>query len=149
LSRSLPIAALFGLLLAGAPALAQTHGSRGASAKAAKAADADEPALEAGEMRVRAESYEQVAKGRFEARGLVDLRVAGMRIQADRADVFEDLQPDGSVKRRLVAEGNVTFIRGDERLSGDRMEMDDAGHGFFENAVGYVEPGVLVVLRVV
>ena len=145
MSRSLPIAALFGLLLAGAPALAQTHGSRGgAPAKAARPADADEPTLEAGEMRVRAESYEQVAKGRFEARGLVDLRVAGMRIQADRADVFEDLQPDGSVKRRLVAEGNVVFIRGDERLSGDRMEMDDAGHGFFENAVGYVEPGVFV-----
>ena len=58
-------------------------------------------------------------------RGLVDLRLGGMRIHADKADVFEEKQPDGTVKRRLVAEGNVVFIRGEERLSGDRVEMDD------------------------
>ena len=69
---------------------------------------------------------------------------AAMRIQADKADVYEDVQPDGSVKRRLVAEGNVVFIRGEERLSGDRVEMDESGRGFFENAVGFVEPGVFV-----
>ncbi len=93
---------------------------------------------------MRSESYEQVAKGHFEARGLVDLRLGATRIQADKADVYEDVQPDGSVKRRLVAEGNVVFIRGDERLSGDRVEMDEAGRGFFENAVGFIEPGVFV-----
>jgi LPS-assembly protein len=141
LSRSFPL--LAALLLAVVPAQAQAPAGRHAP-KAVKPAPAEEPALEAGEMHVRAESYEQVAKGRFEARGLVDLRLGGMRIQADKADVFEDVQPDGSTKRRLVAEGNVVFIRGEERLSGDRMEMDEAGHGFFENAVGYVEPGVFV-----
>ncbi len=104
----------------------------------------EEPVPDPGDLRVKAESYEQVAKGHIEARGTVDLRVAGMRIQADKADVYEDLQPDGSVKRRLVAEGNVVFIRGEERLSGDRMEMDDSGRGFFENAVGFVEPGVFI-----
>jgi LPS-assembly protein len=103
-----------------------------------------EPASDPNEMRVRSESYEQVAKGHFEARGLVDLRLGGMRIQADKADVYEDPQPDGSVKRRLVAEGNVVFIRGEERLSGDRVEMDESGRGFFENAVGFVEPGVFI-----
>jgi LPS-assembly protein len=137
LSRLLPIPALAVLALAGAPARAQ------APAPAAPAA-AQEPTLEPGEMRVRAESYEQVEKGRFAARGLVDLRLAGMRIQADKADVFEEPQPDGTIKRRIVAEGNVVFIRGEERLAGDRVEMDDAGHGFLENAVGYVEPGVFV-----
>ncbi len=103
-----------------------------------------EPPTDPGELRVRSESYEQVAKGHFEARGLVDLRLGAMRIQADKADVYEDPQPDGSVKRRLVAEGNVVFIRGEERLSGDRVEMDESGKGFFENAVGFVEPGVFI-----
>jgi LPS-assembly protein len=103
-----------------------------------------EPAVDPNEMRVRSESYEQVAKGHFEARGLVDLHLGQMRIQADKADVYEDPQPDGSVKRRLVAEGNVVFIRGTERLSGDRVEMDESGKGFFENAVGFVEPGVFI-----
>ncbi len=110
----------------------------------AKLGPGEEPPVEAGDVRVKAESVEQVAKGRIEARGTVDLRVSGMRIQADKADVFEDAQPDGTVKRRIVAEGNVVFIRGEERLAGDRVEMDDTGRGFIENAVGYVEPGVFV-----
>lgn len=97
-----------------------------------------------GEMRIRAESYEQVIKGQWEARGFVDLTMGGIRIQADRADVFEVEQPDGSTSRRIVAEGNVVFLRGEERLAGDRLEMDEAGRGFLENAVGYVEPGVFV-----
>jgi len=135
-------------LLAGAPARAQgpprppageRHGTP------ATPAPGGEPALEPGELHVKADSYEQVAKGRWAARGgTVDLRVGDMRIEADKADVFEEPQPDGSVKHRIVAEGNVVFIRGEERLSGDRMEMDDGGRGFLENAVGYVEPGVFV-----
>jgi LPS-assembly protein len=95
-------------------------------------------------MRVRAESYEQVAKGHIEARGFVDLDVSGMRIQADQADIYEETRPDGTIGHRIVAEGNVVFLRGQERLSGDRLEMDDAGRGFFQNAVGYIEPGVWV-----
>jgi LPS-assembly protein len=143
LSRSLPLSFLVGLLLAGGPATAQEPASRQRPAGSEPAASG-EPALEPGEIRVRAESYEQVAKGHLEARGFVDMRVAGMRIQADKGDVYEDPQPDGTVKRRLVAEGNVVFIRGEERLSGDRLEMDDTGHGFIDNFVGYVEPGVFV-----
>jgi LPS-assembly protein len=130
LSRSVSLLAV--LVLAAAAARAQAPGSAA-------------PALEPGELRVKADSYEQVAKGRWEARGgTVDLRVSDMRIQADRADVLEEPQPDGTVRHRFVAEGNVVFIRGEERLSGDRLEMDDAGRGFMENAVGYVEPGVFV-----
>lgn len=149
--RLLPPLILAGLLLV--PGLVRAQEARPAPAASTSPATtasppapsgAQEPPLEPGEMRVRAESYEQVEKGHFEARGLVDLHVAGMRIQADRADVFEEPQPDGSVKRRLVAEGNVVFIRGQERLAGDRMEMDDTGRGFVENAVGFVEPGVFV-----
>jgi len=147
LARSLPPLVLAVLALVGASARAQGPPPRPAGerpARPARPAAGDEPALEPGELRVRAESYEQVAKGHIEARGLVDLRLGDIRLQADAADVFEEEQPDGSVKRRLVAVGNVVFIRGEERLSGDRVEMDDSGHGFFENAVGYVEPGVFI-----
>ena len=150
LSRSLSLLVLAVVVLGGAPARGQAPPSPAetpappAVAPAVASAEAVEPAADPGELRVRSESYEQVAKGHFEARGLVDLRLGGMRIQADKADVYEDPQPDGSVKRRLVAEGNVVFIRGEERLSGDRVEMDESGRGFFENAVGYVEPGVFV-----
>ncbi|HUL75844.1 MAG TPA: LPS assembly protein LptD [Vicinamibacteria bacterium] len=146
MSRSLPLPILVGLLLAGGSAGAQEAAPRQHQRqKESKPALSDEPALPAGEMRVRSESYEEVEKGHYEARGgVVDVRLADMRVQADKADVYEEPQPDGSVKRRLVAEGNVVFIRGEERLGGDRLEMDDTGHGFIENAVGYVEPGVYV-----
>jgi LPS-assembly protein len=135
------------LALAGAPAGAQEPAARPAGerpAPPARPAAGEEPRLEPGELRVRAETQEQLEKGHWAWRGTVDLRLGDMRIQADKADVFEEPQPDGSVKRRLVAEGNVVFIRGEERLSGDRVEMDDTGRGFFENAVGYVEPGVFI-----
>ena len=145
MSRSLSLLVLAVVALGGAPARGQAPPSpAGTPAPATAPAAPAEPASDPGELRVRSESYEQVAKGHFEARGLVDLRLGAMRIQADKADVYEDLQPDGSVKRRLVAEGNVVFIRGEERLSGDRVEMDESGRGFFENAVGYVEPGVFI-----
>jgi LPS-assembly protein len=110
-------------------------------------AEQDPAPLAPGEVRVRAESYEQTSKGHIVARGLVDLRAADVRIQADKADVFEDKQPDGSTRQRIVAEGNVVFIRGEERLSGDRLEMDDSGKGVLLNAVGYLEPGVFVEAR--
>ena len=127
------------------------HGAQSAHKAGAKhepePPEPGEEPLEPGEIKVRAESYEQTSKGHVEARGLVDLRVADIRIQADKADVFEDKQPDGSTKQRIVAEGNVVFIRGEERLSGDRLEMDDTGKGTLLNAVGYLEPGVFVEAR--
>jgi LPS-assembly protein len=148
--RSLPPAALLGLLLAGVPARAQAPLPSQAPPPPAAPAPATATGtgacetLGTGELKVRAESYEQAEKGHFEARGLVDLCLGPMRMQADKADVYEEEQPDGTVRRRLVAEGNVVFIRGEERLAGDRMEMDESGRGFFENAVGFVEPGVFV-----
>jgi LPS-assembly protein len=119
------------------------HAERPAGPPAAPAAG-EEPGLPPGELRVRAETQEQLGKGHWAWRGTVDLRMGDVRLQADKADVYEEPQPDGSVKRRLVAEGNVVFIRGGERLSADRVEMDETGRGFFENAVGYVEPGVFI-----
>ena len=121
----------------------QRQGPRRPPPEEARAAlDPDAPPP--GELRIKAESYEQVASGHIAARGFVDLRLGPMRIQADQADVYETEAPDGSVSRRIVAEGNVVFIRGDERLAGDRLEMAESGQGFMENAIGYVEPGVFV-----
>jgi lipopolysaccharide assembly outer membrane protein LptD (OstA) len=144
LRSSSPLIAL-AVLLCVPPASAQERRSREKpAAPAAEGHPAATAPAPAGDIRVRAESYEQTEKGHLQARGLVDLRVGDIRIQADKADVYEETRPDGTIKRRLVAEGNVVFLRGEERLSGDRVEMDDTGHGFFENAIGYVEPGVFV-----
>jgi lipopolysaccharide assembly outer membrane protein LptD (OstA) len=75
----------------------------------------------------------------------VDLTFGDLRIQADRMDIYEVARSDGSVGKRLVAEGNVVFLRGEERLAGKRLDMDlDTGRGTFEDAVGYVQPGVFV-----
>jgi lipopolysaccharide assembly outer membrane protein LptD (OstA) len=108
---------------------------------------ADQPkkdALPEDEVRIRADASE-MARGHGSYRGFVDLRAADMRIQADKLDVYEETKADGKLSRMIVAEGNVVFMRGDERLSGRRMTMDlTASTGVFEDAVGYVQPGVFV-----
>jgi len=54
---------------------------------------------------------------------LVPLGRSISRIQADRADVDEIERPDGTKGHKVVAEGNVIFMRGEERLAGKRLEM--------------------------
>jgi len=119
-------------------------GPAGAQVPAPPATTLDPGALPAGEIRVRAETQEKVGPGHFAARGFVDVRLGDLRFQADRMDVYEVAKPDGSKGHRVVAEGNVVFLRGEERISGRRLEMDDTGKGFFEDAIGFVEPGVFV-----
>ena len=61
--------------------------------------------------------------------------------------LHRDRQPDGTTHPpRRGAPGNVVFMRGEERLSGDKLEMDlDTGKGTFENAHRLRRrPGVLV-----
>jgi LPS-assembly protein len=101
-------------------------------------------ALPDGEIRVRAGNQEQVSKGSYKFRDFVDIRLGDMRIQADRADVDEIEKPDGTKGHKVVAESNVVFLRGEERLSGERLEIDDSGRGTFFDALGFVEPGVFV-----
>jgi len=107
-----------------------------------------EPKTEAppeGEIRLKAETQEQVGKGHYRARGFVDIRIGDTRLQCERVDLYEEEKPGGKTSRRIVAEENVVFMRGEERLSGDRLEMDaDTGRGVFENAIGYVQPGVFI-----
>ncbi len=123
-----------------APPATPPAGGQGRHQAGPSAAEA--PPLDTGEIHVKAETFERPEKGHLQARGTVDLRLADTRVLADKADVYEDPQPDGTTKRHLTAEGNVVLIRGEERLAADRAEMDDTGHGFFYNAVGFVEPGL-------
>ena len=134
--------ALF-VLAAPTPALAQTHRSKpGKPVAAPRAPSPDAPP--AGEIHISAESQGR-DKGHYWARGFVDLRSGETRLQADSLDLYEDELPGGGVKRRIVAEGNVVFLQGDERLSGERVTLDaDTGQGTFEKATGYVQPGVFV-----
>ena len=99
----------------------------------------------AGDICLNAEKQEQVDAGHFHAEGFVDLQAGTSRIQADQLDMYETTAADGKVTRRVVAQGNVVFMHGTERLSGDKLEMDlGSSQGLFENAHGFVSPGVLV-----
>ncbi len=54
-------------------------------------------------------------------------------------------RPDGTSSRAIEAKGNVVFVRGEERLAGDALTLDlEANTGTFENATGYVTPGVFI-----
>jgi len=89
--------------------------------------------------------YERFADGHSQFRGFVDLVFGDTRIQTDSLDLYEMKKPDGSTARRLVAEGNVVFMRGEERLSGEKLDMQlDTSRGTFQNALGFVSPGVMV-----
>jgi LPS-assembly protein len=103
------------------------------------------PAEEADEIRLKADVQEQLGKGHLRATGFVDLVVGETRVQCDRMDLYQEDRPDGSRGQRLVATGNVVFLKGDERISGESLELDlGTGKGVFKDAVGFVEPGVFV-----
>jgi len=106
-----------------------------AEAPGEKAKPAD--ATEEGDVRIRADTFGG-EKGLYHYRGFVDLNTGDVRIQADTLDYKQTTKPDGKVEQHIVAEGNVVFMRGEERLAGRRMEMDlDKATGFFEDARGY------------
>jgi len=89
--------------------------------------------------------FERFGDGHSQFRGFVDLQFGDTRIQTDKLDLYEMPRADGGTARRLVAEGNVLFLRGEERLSGEKLDMElDTSRGTFENAFGYVSPGVMV-----
>jgi LPS-assembly protein len=99
------------------------------------------------EIRVRAERNGG-EKGHFWWEGFVDLQSGEVRIQADRMQYDEDDQPDGTRLRRLKAQSNVVFLRGDERLAGETLEMDlDTNFAVLENASGFVKPDLFVEAR--
>lgn len=97
-----------------------------------------------GDLGVKAQSQGHTP-GHSWFRGSVDLRFGEVRINADSLDLFSEKLPDGTEKRRLVAEGNVVFIQGEERLTGRKLDMDlNTGKGVFDSPYGYVSPGLFV-----
>jgi LPS-assembly protein len=104
---------------------------------------ADEPPLGPDELRIRSNSQD-AGKGRFHYEGFVDLRFGQMRIQADSLDMVDETKPDGTSTQHLEAKGNVVFMSGTERISGETLRLDiDSGQGIFTNASGYLQPDVL------
>ena len=98
-----------------------------------------------GDVCVNAELLRRSDKNHLSWEGFVDLQFGDGRIQAEQLDLYTEQKPDGTTTRRVEAAGNVVFLRGDERLSGEKMVMDlGTGKGTFENAFGYAEPGVFV-----
>jgi len=101
------------------------------------------------EIRIKAETAGGVP-GHFWYRGAVDLTAGETRIQCDQMDLYETDRPDGTKGRKAVGEGNVVFIRGEERISGQRLTLDlDTGGAVFEEASGYVQPGMFVEGRTI
>jgi LPS-assembly protein len=94
---------------------------------------------------ITASKQEQIDGSHFRATGFVDLHFGDTRIQTDQIDVYTTVHEDGTRSQRIEASGNVVFLRGEERLAGEKLSMDlDTGRGTFENALGYMEPGVFV-----
>jgi LPS-assembly protein len=94
---------------------------------------------------ITAGQSERFADGHMQFRGFVDLVFGDTRIQTDQLDIYQMEKPDGTTARRVVAEGNVVFMRGEERLSGEKLDMElDTSRGTFENAFGYLSPGILI-----
>lgn len=109
----------------------------------AEAAGAAAPTCTLEEPCVRAET-QGFEKGRFWFSGFVDLRAGDIRIQADRVEVEDQPGPKGT-SRILRAEGNVVFLKEDERLAGEKLELNLAsGKGALDNASGFMDPGVFV-----
>lgn len=122
----------------------EEHQEKGKAGKE-KSAQPKPQGVPAGEIRIRADVQEVPEKGHYQARGFVDLQTGDIRIQADRLDLYETPLPGGGQTRKVVAEGNVVFLREDERLAGEKLTMDLATDtGVFEKAYGYVDPGVFV-----
>jgi LPS-assembly protein len=97
---------------------------------------------------ITANKQEKIDASHFRATGFVDLQFGDIRIQTDQIDVYTTLHEDGTESKRIEASGNVVFLRGEERLAGEKLAMDlETGHGTFENAIGYMQPGVFVEAR--
>jgi LPS-assembly protein len=121
------------------PVPAETKAAEKEKGKATPAGETDE-----GEVRIRADTFGG-EKGLFHYRGFVDLNAGDVRIQADTLDFQQTPKADGTTEQHVVAEGNVVFMRGEERLAGRRVEMSlGKGTGVFEDARGYVSPGIFV-----
>ena len=67
----------------------------------------------------------------FVYEGNVDARIGIYRLQADKVTIYE-------ANNRVIAEGNVVFDQGEQRITGSRAEWNYATKlGFFTNSTGF------------
>ncbi len=96
----------------------------------ARASFAQSPGQETQDVTLKAERQEQVAKGHARAEGYVDLRSGDVHITADRVEFWDE-------EMRVIAEGNVVYEQGDQKIIATRMEADlNTKTGRFFNAHG-------------
>lgn len=88
------------------------------------------------ELRIAAQSQNEIRPNYYVMEGYVDLNYQGMRLQADHAEY------DAGTKD-LVATGNVVLDQADQHLTGDRLELNlDTKKGSMYNARGFVPPQI-------
>jgi LPS-assembly protein len=103
----------------------------------------EEPPLGPDELRIRANRQEG-GEGKLRYQGFVDLRFGALRIQADALDMTETAKAEGGSTQSIEARGNVVFMSGEERISGETLRLDlDTGKGMFTKASGYLQPDIL------
>ena len=103
----------------------------------------EDPPLGPDELRIRSNRQEG-GNGRLHYEGFVDLRFSQLRIQADALDLIDEARAEGGSAQRIEAAGNVVFMSGLERISGESLRLDlDTGRGVFKKASGYLNPDVL------
>src|SRR3990172_2266501 len=97
---------------------------------AARASFPQSPAEEAQEATLKADYQEQVAQGHVKAEGYVDLRSEDVHLTADRVEFWNE-------EMQVIAEGNVVYEQGDQKIIATRMEADlKTKTGRFFNAHG-------------
>ncbi|HEX9725246.1 MAG TPA: putative LPS assembly protein LptD [Vicinamibacteria bacterium] len=105
-------------------------GGIGALAHAQERVLPQRPSPPPGTVTLDAEVQEQLEKGHVRATGYVDIVSGDVRLSADRVDFWSE-------EMRVVAEGNVVFQQGDQKIVGDRVEANlENGTGKFYNAYG-------------
>lgn len=83
-----------------------------------------------GAIVIDADYQEQLEDGHIVARGYVTIQKDDIRLQADTLDFWSE-------EMRAVAQGNVVFQQGDQKIVGTRMELNlEDGTGLFYNAHG-------------
>lgn len=103
----------------------------------------DDPPLGPDELRIRANRQEG-GEGKLRYQGFVDLRFGALRIQADALEMTEVKKAEGGSTQTIEARGNVVFMSGEERISGETLRLDlDTGKGLFTKASGYLQPDIL------
>ena len=103
-----------------------------ASALAGISDASQNPSLTRHAITVLADVQEQVEEGHIKAGGYVNIQVGGILLLADEVELWQD-------SLWLIADGNVVFQKGDQKIVCKRAEMNlNDGTGTFHDASGVI-----------